>query len=129
MRRVIGLLVLVCALALAASAAAAKPSLQVGQLQLSGSALKVSLSCQGAPCKGTMTLTKTGAKKSSPKVVLAQAPYSVPSGRTKSVTVKLTAKGTSLLNAILHGKAKPTPATLTATVTGGATQTQSVKFP
>jgi hypothetical protein len=129
MRRVIGLLTMVCVLALAASAAAAKPSLKVGDLKLSEGGLKVTLSCNGATCKGDLRLTEIPTSKKSPKIVLAQGPYAVSAGHQKTVTAKLTAQGQALLTSLLKGKGKPVPAKLTATVTGGATQSQTLHFP
>jgi hypothetical protein len=129
MRRVIGLLTMVCVLALAASAAAAKPTLKIGDLKLSEGGLKVTLSCNGAPCKGDLRLTETPASKNRPKVVLAKGPYKVAAGQQKTVTAKLTTKGQALLTSLLKGKGKPVPAKLTATVTGGATQSQTLQFP
>jgi hypothetical protein len=129
MRRVIGLLTVVCVLALAASAAAAKPSLTIGDLKLSGGGLKVTLSCNGATCKGALRLNEIPASKKSPTVVLAKGPYTVASGHQKTVTAKLTSQGQSLLTSLLKGKGKPIPAKLTATVTGGATQSQALQFP
>jgi hypothetical protein len=129
MRRVIGLLTMVCVLALAASAAAAKPSLKIGDLKLSEGGLKVTLSCNRAACKGTLRLTEIPASKVSPKIVLAKGPYTVAAGHQKTVTAKLTTQGRSLLASLLKGKGKPVPAKLTATVTGGATQSQTLKFP
>jgi hypothetical protein len=129
MRRVIGLLTMVCVLALAASAAAAKPSLKIGDLKLSEGGLKVTLSCNGAPCKGGLRLTEVPASKKSPTIVLAKGPYRVASGHQKTVTAKLTPEGHSLLTSLLKGKGKPVPAKLTATVTGGATRSQTLQFP
>jgi hypothetical protein len=129
MRRAIGLLAMVCLLALAASASAAKPTLKIADLKLSGSGLTVTLSCQGAPCKGALRLTQIPASKKAPRTVLAKDPYSVAAGHQKAVTAKLTSQGQSLLASLLRGKGKPVPAKLTATVTGGATQSQTLKFP
>jgi hypothetical protein len=129
MRRAIGLLTVVCVLALAASAAAAKPSLKIGDLKLSGGSLKVTLSCSGANCRGGLRLTEIPASKTSPSVVLAKGPYKVASGHQKTVTAKLTPQGQALLTTLLKGKGKPVPAKLTATVTGGATQSQPLNFP
>jgi hypothetical protein len=129
MRRAIGLLAMVCVLVLAASASAAKPALKIADLKLSGSGLTVTLSCQGASCKGALRLTQIPASKKAPRTVLAKGPYKVAAGHQKTVTAKLTAKGRSLLAALLKGKGKPVPARLTAIVTGGATQSQSLKFP
>lgn len=61
--------------------------------------------------------------------MLAKGPYTVAVGRQKTVTAKLTAKGQALLSSLLKGKGKPVPAKLTATVTGGATQSQTLQFP
>jgi hypothetical protein len=122
MRRVIGLLAVVCVLALAASAAAATPAITVGKPALTGTSLKVSISCKGAPCKGALKLA-TG------KTVLATGTYKVAANHKVTAVAKLTPEGKTLLNLILHGKGKPVPAKLTATVTGGAPQTQSSKFP
>ena|ERR1700761_9155827 len=129
MRRVIGLLAVVCVLALAANAAAAKPSLQIGGLKLSGGGLDVTLSCKGGTCKGGLRLTEITAGKKNPAIVLAKGPYSVAAGHQKTVTAKLTSKGQALLASLLKGKGKPVPAKLTATVTGGATQSQTLQFP
>ncbi len=129
MRRAIGLLAMVCVLAFAASASAAKPTLKIADLKLSGSGLTVTLSCQGAPCKGALRLTEVPASKKASRIVLAKGPYTVAPGHQKTVTAKLTAQGHSLLASLLKGKGKPVPAKLTATVTGGATQSQSLKFP
>lgn len=128
MRRVIGLLAVVCVLVLAASAAAAKPSLKIGDLKLSAGGLNVTLSCDGATCKGALRLTEVSSGKSS-GLVLAKGPYRVAPGHQKTVTAKLTTQGHALLTSLLKGKGKPVPAKLTATVTGGATQSQSLKFP
>jgi hypothetical protein len=129
MRRVIGLLTMVCVLALAASAAAAKPSLKIGDLKLSEGGLKVTLSCKGGTCKGGLRLTEITASKKSPGIVLAKGPYRVAAGHQKTVTAKLTTQGQSLLTSLLKGKGKPVPAKLTATVTGGSTQSQTLQFP
>ena len=129
MRRVIGLLAVVCVLALAASAAAAKPSLKIGDLKLDGGGLNVTLSCKGGTCKGGLRLTEISTGKKSPAIVLAKSPYTVAVGHQKTVTAKLTAKGQALLSSLLKGKGKPVPAKLTATVTGGATQSQTLQFP
>ena len=129
MRRVIGLLAMVCVLAFAASAAAAKPSLKIGDLKLSSGGLNVTLSCKGGTCKGGLRLTEVAASEKSPAIVLAKAPYTVASGHQKTVTAKLTPKGQALLTSLLKGKGKPVPAKLTATVTGGATQSQTLQFP
>jgi len=134
MRGAIGILAVLCVLAVAAAgaaptpAAAARPSLKIGEQQLSETGLKVKLSCEAAPCEGTVTLVEVAAGKKA-KTVLAQGTYSIPAGHQKSVTAKLTARGRSLLRSILKGKANPVAARLTATVAGGATQTQSLKFP
>jgi hypothetical protein len=129
MRRVIGLLAVVCALALAASAAAAKPSLKIGDLKLSEGGLKVTLACKGGTCKGGLRLTEISTGKKSLAIVLAKSPYTVAVGHQKTVTAKLTAKGQALLSSLLKGKGKPVPAKLTATVTAGATQSQTLQFP
>jgi hypothetical protein len=129
MRRAIGLLAMVCVFALAASASAAKPILKIADLKLSGSGLTVTLSCKGAPCKGTLRLTEVPLSKKAPRTVLAKGPYTVAAGHQKTVTAKLTPQGHSLLATLLKGKGKPVPAELTATVTGGATQSQALKFP
>jgi hypothetical protein len=129
MRRGIGLLTMVCVLAFAASATAAKPSLKIGDLNLSEGGLKVTLSCKGGTCKGGLRLIEIPASKKSPTVVLAKGPYKVASGHQKTVTAKLTPKGQALLTSLLKGKGKPVPAKLTATVTGGATQSQTLQFP
>jgi hypothetical protein len=129
MRRGIGLLTMVCVLALAANAAAAKPSLKIGDLKLSEGGLKVTLSCKGGTCKGGLRLTEILASKKSPRIVLAKGPYKVASGHQKTVTARLTPKGQALLASLLKGKGKPVPAKLTATVTGGATQSQTLNFP
>jgi hypothetical protein len=128
MRRVIGLLTMVCVLALAASAAAAKPSLKIGDLKLSEGGLEVTLSCKGGICKGDLRLTEVPSGKS-PAVVLAKGPYRVSAGHQKTVTAKLTTQGQALLTSLLKGKGKPVPAKLTATVTGGATRSQTLQFP
>jgi hypothetical protein len=125
MRRAIGLVAVVCVLALAASASAATPSLKIAGVKLSGGGLGVTLSCKRATCKGSLRLTKASGKS----VVLAQGPYSVASGHQKTVTAKLTPEGSALLTALLKGKGKPVAAKLTATVTGGKSQSQSLKFP
>src|ERR1700754_4074972 len=101
MRRVIGLLAMVCVLALAASASAAKPALKIADLKLSGGGLTVTLSCQGAPCKGTLRLTQVPASKKAPRTVLAKGPYKVATGHDKTVTAKLTPQGQSLLASLL----------------------------
>jgi hypothetical protein len=129
MRRAIGLLAMVCVLALAASASAAKPTLKIADLKLSSGGLTVTLSCQGAPCKGALRLTQIPASKKAPRTVLAKGPYKVAPGHDKTVTAKLTTEGKTILASLLKGKGKPVPAKLTATVTGGATQSQSLKFP
>jgi len=129
MRRGIGLLTMVCVLAFAASAAAAKPSLKIGDLNLSEGGLKVTLSCNGGTCKGGLLLTEVPASKKSPGIVLAKGPYSVTAGHQKTVTAKLTSQGHSLLASLLKGKGKPVPAKLTAAVTGGATRSQTLNFP
>ena len=129
MRRAIGLLTMVCVLALAASAAAAKPSLKIGDLKLSAGGLNVTLSCNGATCKGGLRLTEIPASKKSPRIVLAKGPYKVSAGHEKTVTARLTPQGQALLTSLLKGKGKPVPAKLTATVTGGATQSQTLHFP
>jgi hypothetical protein len=129
MRRGIGLLTMVCVLALAASAAAAKPSLKIGDLKLSEGGLKVTLSCKGGTCKGGLRLTEIPASNKSPGIVLAKGPYSVTAGHQKTVTAKLTTQGQALLTSLLKGKGKPVPAKLTATVTGGATRSQTLQFP
>jgi hypothetical protein len=129
MRRAIGLLAMVCVLALAASAAAANPSLKIGDLKLSEGGLKVTLSCKGGTCKGGLRLTETPASKKGPPIVLAKGPYTVAVGHQKTVTAKLTTQGHALLTSLLKGKGKPVPAKLTATLTGGATQSQSLQFP
>lgn len=129
MRRVIGLLAVVCVLVLAASAAAAKSSLKIGDLKLSAGGLNVTLSCKGSPCKGALRLTEVSTGKKSPGLVLAKGPYRVSPGHQKTVTAKLTPQGQALLTSLLKGKGKPVPAKLTATVTGGATQSQSLNFP
>jgi hypothetical protein len=120
---------MVCVLALAASAAAAKPSLKIGDLKLSEGGLKVTLSCKGGTCKGGLRLTEIPASKTSPKVMLAKRPFKVAVGHQKTVTAKLTNQGQSLLASLLKGKGKPVPAKLTATLTGGATQSQTLQFP
>src|SRR5262245_25986598 len=125
MRRVIGLLAMVCVLALAASASAARPTVDITKLQLTGSGLSVTLHCKAAPCKGALALTKVPAGKTSPKTVLAKGSYRIPANREKTVTSKLTPRGTALLTAILHGKGKPIPSKFVATVTGGATQSKT----
>lgn len=129
MRRVIGLLTMVCVLALAANAAAAKPSLKIGDLKLSSGGLSVTLSCKGGTCKGGLRLTEIPASKKSLTIVLAKGPYKVATGHQKTVTAKLTPKGQALLTSLLKGKGKPVPAKLTATLTGGATQSQTLQFP
>lgn len=129
MRRVIGLLAVVCVLALAASAAAAKPSLKIGDLKLSAGGLNVTLSCKGGTCKGGLRLTEIPASKKSPGIVLAKGPYRVAPGHQKTVTAKLTTQGQALLTSLLKGKGKPVPAKLTVTLTGGATQSQTLQFP
>ena len=129
MRRVIGLLTVVCVLAVAASAAAAKPSLKIGDLKLSAGGLSVTLSCKGGTCKGSLRLTEIPASKKSPTIVLAKGPYRVAPGHQKTVTAKLTTQGQALLTSLLKGKGKPVPAKLTATLTGGATQSQTLQFP
>jgi hypothetical protein len=129
MRRGIGLLTMLCVLAFAASAAAAKPSLKIGDLKLSEGGLKVTLSCNGGTCKGGLRLTEIPASKKSPTIVLAKGPYRVASGHQKTVAAKLTSQGHSLLASLLKGKGKPVSAKLTATVTGGSTQSQTLQFP
>jgi hypothetical protein len=129
MRRVIGLMTMVCVLALAASAAAAKPSLKIGDLKLSEGGLKVTLSCNDGTCKGGLRLTEIPASKMSPRIVLAKGPYTVAAGHQKTVTARLTTQGHALLASLLKGKGKPVPDKLTATVTGGATQSQTLRFP
>jgi hypothetical protein len=129
MRRMIGLLAMVCVLALAANAAAAKPGLKIGDLKLSAGGLNVTLSCKGGTCKGGLRLTEIPASKKGPTIVLAKGPYKVASGHQKTVTAKLTPEGHSLLTSLLKGKGKPVPAKLTATVTGGSTQSQTLQFP
>jgi hypothetical protein len=129
MRRGIGLLTMVCVLAFAASAAAAKPSLKIGDLKLSEGGLKVTLSCKGGTCKGGLRLTEIPASKKSPEIVLAKGPYKVAAGHQKTVTAKLTTQGQALLTSLLKGKGKPVPTDLTATVTGGATRSQNLQFP
>jgi hypothetical protein len=130
MRRVIGLLTVVCVLALAAStSAAAKPSLKIGDLKLSSGSLNVTLSCKGGTCKGGLRLIEIPASKKSPGVVLAKGSYRVAAGHQKTVTAKLTTQGQALLTSLLKGKGKPVPAKLTATVTGGSTQSQTLNFP
>jgi hypothetical protein len=120
---------MVCVLAFAASAAAAKPSLKIGDLKLSSGGLNVTLSCKGGTCKGGLRLAEIAASKKSPAIVLAKGPYTVASGHQKTITAKLTPKGQALLTSLLKGKGKPVPAKLTATVTGGATQSQTLQFP
>jgi hypothetical protein len=131
MRRAIGLLTVVCVLALAASAAAAaaKPSLKIGDLKLSAGGLKVTLSCKGGACKGGLRLTEKPASKKSPTIVLAKGPYKVAASHQKTVTAKLTPEGQALLASLLKGKGKPVPAKLTATLIGGVTQSQTLQFP
>jgi hypothetical protein len=129
MRRVIGLLTMVCVLAVATSAAAAAPSLKIGDLKLSGGGLNVTLSCNGGTCKGGLLLTEIPAAKKSPRIVLAKGPYKLVSGHQKTVTAKLTTKGQALLTSLLKGKGKPVPAKLTATVIGGSTQSRTLQFP
>jgi hypothetical protein len=129
MRRGIGLLTMVCVLAFAASPAAAKPSLKIGDLKLSEGGLKVTLSCKGGTCKGGLRLTEIPASKKSPTIVLAKGPYTVAATHQKTVTARLTPKGQVLLTSLLKGKGKPVPAKLTATVTAGATQSQTLNFP
>jgi hypothetical protein len=130
MRRAIGLLAMVCVLAFAAgTAVAATPALKIAAVRLDGAGLKVTLSCKGATCKGALRLTEVPASKKAPRVVLAKAPYAVSAGHQKTVNAKLTPQGHALLASLLKGKGKPVPAKLTATVTGGATQSQSLKFP
>jgi hypothetical protein len=120
---------MVCVLALAASAAAAKPSLKIGDLKLSEGGLKVTLSCKSGACKGGLRLTEIPAFKKSPGIVLAKGPYKVAAGHEKTVTARLTPKGQALLASLLKGKGKPVPARLTATVTSSATQSQTLNFP
>jgi hypothetical protein len=129
MRRVIGLLTMVCVLALATSAAAAAPSLKIGDLKLSEGGLKVTLSCNGGTCKGGLRLTEIPVSKKSPRIVLAKGPYTVAAGHQKTVSAKLTLKGQALLTSLLKGKGKPVPAKLTATVTGGSTKSRILQFP
>jgi hypothetical protein len=120
---------MVCALVLATSASAAKPTLKIADLKLSSGGLTVTLSCQGAPCKGALRLIQVPASKNAPRTVLAKGPYKVAAGHDKTVTAKLSPQGQSLLASLLKGKGKPVPAKLTAIVIGGATQSQSLKFP
>jgi hypothetical protein len=122
MRRAIGLLAVVCVLALAAGAAGATPAITVGKPALTTSSLKVSISCKGAPCKGALKLAAG-------KTVLATGTYKAAANHKVTATAKLTAEGKTLLNLTLHGKGKPVSAKLTVTVTGGSPQSQSLKFP
>jgi hypothetical protein len=102
-------------------------SIDSAKLRLSGTSLPVTLSCAGAPCKGTASLTEplktrvTGKVKSM-TVVLASVRYSLTSGQRDTVRLALTPSGSQVLK---HVKKHSRKETLTVTAAAATTETST----
>lgn len=103
---------------------AAVPQLKLASLgkTLKGGKEAVKLACSEAPCSGVVTLTaKLKAKNGKQKLVtIGHASYSLASGATKTLKIKLSAKARKALK---HGKLA---VGVSATVTGGSTASGAV---
>jgi hypothetical protein len=78
--------------------------------------IPVKLSCKNAPCSGTAELVKRA-------VVLAKASYSIPSGTTATVELRLTQAGSK---AFAHASRRPLAEKLLVTARGGKTTTRTI---
>ncbi len=99
----------------------------------SGGKASVKLTCAGtAPCTGKLTLTVTSkgqgehGKKAKAKTI-AMAAFSIPAGKTGSVTIELTAAGRALLEAG-HGKLSASLTILKSSPAPASTKRESVQL-
>lgn len=92
------------------------------------------LACRSTTCKGLLELTLTKKTKVHHKgktrlerktIVLAKASYTVAAGRTKLITIKLTAAGRKQIAKL--SKHKHLSAMLSATLTGGSKVTRKTR--
>jgi hypothetical protein len=105
-------------------AAAPSPVIAIAgsKIKLKAGKGPIGLTCAGAPCAGTVTITKTVHRKvkghrKTTIVTLASGSYSTTAGAGATVTLTLTAKGRA---AFAHAAKHPLGEALTATVSGGA---------